>query len=47
MKNAQTKVKIKDWEWSRCKGHCGACPDALIPFPFDRNLAVMEIKQRF
>jgi hypothetical protein len=29
-----TKVCIKDWEWCRCKGHCGACPDAFIPFPF-------------
>ena len=34
MKNVRTKVCIKDWEWSRCKGHCGACPDAFIPFPF-------------
>jgi len=34
LKNAWTKVCIKDWEWSRCKSHCGACPDAFIPFPF-------------
>jgi hypothetical protein len=34
IKNASTKACIKDWEWSRCKGHCGVCPDAFIPFPF-------------